>query len=269
MKYGIVSVTVGLNSVILNTALVRSKIYAFLLHLLVTLFIAAGTAILVFKVWYPDGLASLIGGAGLFKLILVVELCLGPLMSLVVFNPVKPRRELISDYLIIGLIQASALLYGVYSTYASRPVFSVFVVDRIELISAVELANTDLFSSTSDQFRFLSNTGPEKVCVDLPTDEKERSELLLSALGGKDVELMPKYYRSCREGEVLDAALGSHVLIDIYKSNGLIEELERIESFGEFTWLPVKSRFGSWIEIYPKSDYSRAYYADMDPYLLK
>lgn len=252
----------------INAELIHAKINAFLLHLLVTTVLAGAAAWVIFWVWYPGALAHLIGGADLFKLIIVVELCLGPLMSLVIFNPKKPKSELIRDYVLVGIIQFLALSYGVYSTYISRPIFNVFVVDRIELVSSVELMDSDFLMAIDEQFNFRPSRGIKTVCVTLPTDEHERSDLLLSALDGKDIELMPKYYRSCGESELMSAAHSAAALIDILEINNQKSDAESLRELGDFKWLPVKSRFGAWVEIYPTGDYNQRFYKEINPFIL-
>lgn len=247
--------------------LLKQKFRAMLVHGIATLIIASFSAYLVYGVWYPGQLAKFTGGGQLFLLIVLIEVCLGPLMSLVVYNPAKSRTELFRDYMIISAFQAGALLYGLHSTYISRPVYNVFVVDRIEIISAVELSDDDL-SYASEEFARLPILGPRHICVERPSDPKERSDILISALTKKkDIELMPKYYRECKQNEIIDAALASDVLFDLLRQNKKNEEVATIQRIGAFKWLLVKSRFGTWIEIYPQSNYEKREYLAVDPFL--
>jgi len=55
--------------------------------------------------------------------------CLGPLLTLAVFDPKK--KELKRDLSIILLIQLSALFYGIYTVSVARPAYIVFAVDAI------------------------------------------------------------------------------------------------------------------------------------------
>ncbi|MEZ5510678.1 MAG: hypothetical protein R3F47_12400 [Gammaproteobacteria bacterium] len=72
--------------------MLKSKLKAAGLHALITLLVGMTTAVLVFVLWYPASFAEMTGGLALFKLLLVVELILGPLMSLVIFNPQKQKQ---------------------------------------------------------------------------------------------------------------------------------------------------------------------------------
>ena len=248
--------------------LLKAKIKAALIHGVVTFFVGIVSAYFVFIVWYPNDLAEYIGGVGLFSLIMGVELCLGPIMSLIIYNPKKDRNELVRDYIFIGSVQIAALIYGLFTTFESRPVYAVFVIDRIEIISAIELKNDDL-TLAAEKFRNLPKFGFQRICVERPTDEKERSDILMSAVTtNRDIELMPKYYRECGGDEVLNAALAGEILVSKLKASGSTESLAGVSEMGDFKWLPVKSRFGAWIEIYPNGKLDDARYLNIDPFAL-
>ena len=112
--------------------LLVSKFKAAGVHLLVSTVIVGLAALLVFYVWYPGELSTMLGGLELFFFVVICELALGPLVSLVIFNPAKPRRELVRDYALVVVVQLAALSYGLYAVALSRPVFLVFVKDRVE-----------------------------------------------------------------------------------------------------------------------------------------
>ncbi|STZ70291.1 Uncharacterised protein [Moraxella caprae] len=41
-------------------------------------------------------------------LVFLVDVVLGPLLSFLVYNPAKPKKEIISDFVIIGAVQIAA-----------------------------------------------------------------------------------------------------------------------------------------------------------------
>lgn len=249
-------------------SLLVAKLRAALLHGILTLVVALVSAFVVFYVWYPAQLARMLGGDGLYLLVLLVEVCLGPVMSLVIYNPRKPRAELIRDYTLVGMIQLAALTYGLHSAYISRPVYMVFVVDRIEVVSALELDDKDLSLATNKAYQSLPEMGPLAVCIQRPESPQARSDILLSALDGKDVHLMPRYYRQCNENESFSATRRGRELVEGLKERGRYKTVvERLPADLDFTWLPVKSRFGAWIEIYPKGRQEKAHYVSVDPFM--
>jgi hypothetical protein len=257
MKLGTLSVT---------WQILKAKIRATVVHAIVTIVIALLSAVLVFCLWYPDQLAFLMEGANLYLLILAVEVCLGPLMSLVVYNPEKSARELWVDYSLVVLIQLAALSYGLYSTFNSRPVYQVLVIDRFEMVGALELNEADLNEATAD-FSKLPISGPITICVDRPTGVVEKNALLLSALNGRDIELLPRYYRHCHEGEVLAVAYDRQRLLSALSALNRLEDLASKLPAGEFSWIPVKSRIGIWVQIFPNESPRKPYYLDFNPFM--
>lgn len=237
--------------------MLQAKLRAAGLHALVTFFVALAISCLVFIVWYPDGLAGYVGGTELYVLVLVVEVCLGPLMSVIVYSPEKCLRELRRDYAVILFVQLVALGYGLYATYISRPVYIVHVGDRLHVVSAVDLDSEDL--AKAGEFGTLSIDGPRLVCSEQPKDVGQRNALIFAAIAGKDIEFHPQYYRHCRAGEIVQSALSADMLDVVYSGGGESE----MPPDGFYTWLPVVGRSGTWVKIFPKGDSENAYYLDI------
>src|ERR1700686_225455 len=53
----------------------------------------------------------------------VVDLALGPSLTLIVANPRKPRRALARDIGVIVIVQLAALVYGAAPLWLRRPLF--------------------------------------------------------------------------------------------------------------------------------------------------
>jgi hypothetical protein len=96
----------------------------------------ACAAALIFLVWFPDPYQTMVGGTKLFELVVICDLVLGPLISLVIYDRNKGRRKLIVDYTIVGVVQLAMLAYGVYVVAGTRPVYTAFNKDRLEVVSA-------------------------------------------------------------------------------------------------------------------------------------
>ncbi len=235
-------------------------------HLLVTLLIALCSGVLVFQIWFPGKLSSMLGGVELYQLVLIVEICLGPLMSLVIFNPKKPRSELIRDYSIIGVIQVAALVYGVSTVADSRPVVLAFVKDRIEVVSAFELDDDDLKAASDDKYAQKSWFGPLDVCTESPADPQEKSDLIFSAIDGKDIQMFPKYYRECKNKELIERSFDKGLLLsETVQANNPPEVFEELPK-EDFVWLPVTHRFGAWVVVFPNKDINKAQYFPIEPW---
>jgi len=247
----------------------RERLIAAAIHFLLTLCVAGLAAALIFLVWFPGALAEMAGGTKLFRMVVGIDLALGPLISLVIYNSAKPKRELIADYSIVALVQLAALIYGVWVVAASRPVFVAFALDRYEIVAAIELDDADI-AAANPEFRSKSWWGPRYVFMQQPGDEKERQAMLDSALAGKDGYLMPKYYRDFDSGRPL-ALAKSAALEDLLKGSGTAaRSIEAAvantgKSQAELRWLLVHHRFGFGIALIDSQTALPLQYIAMDP----
>lgn len=116
---------------------------AALIHLMLSFACAGIVALLVFNTWFPPPFREMLGGSRLFWLIAGVDIVCGPLLTLIVFNPAKPRSELRRDLALIGMIQVLALAYGVHTLSYARPVAVVHEVDRFRVVSFADLEEAD------------------------------------------------------------------------------------------------------------------------------
>lgn len=165
---------------------------AALIHLGISLLVAAIATVLLLGVWYPPPYFRAAGAERLLMLVVGVDVVLGPLLTLIVFRSGKPGLKM--DLAIIGLVQVAALVYGFHVMLQSRPVFLVAAVDRFVLVAANQLDPVDLKAAPQPQWRRLSWSGPALVATQRPDDAAERNDLLFSALEGKDIEKFPRYY---------------------------------------------------------------------------
>ena len=135
-------------------------------HLAVSGLIAGLCAALVFFVWYPYPYDELASGRELFALLISVDVVIGPMLSLVVYNPKKPRRELWRDLGVVFALQLFALGYGLHSVTQARPVWLAFEGDRFRVVALPDIDSADLGKAPGNLSR-LSWTGPQTVGVRL------------------------------------------------------------------------------------------------------
>lgn len=163
------------------------------IHLSISIFVGLLTLALLFLVWFPQPYFEAAGGQHLIIVLLGVDLVLGPLLTLILFR--SGKRGMVFDLWMIGIVQSTALVYGLYVIAEARPVFIVGVVDRFNLIAAADLAPQDLAEGKKPEFRTLSWTGPRLIAARVPPPGKERTKLMFEGgPGGKDVQDYPKYY---------------------------------------------------------------------------
>ncbi len=152
---------------------------AFLIHLGISLAIFAVLASLVVFVWYPDFFFTTDGGWQGIRIIVLVDLVLGPLLTLVVFNRNKPRTELRRDLALIGTFQLACLTAGTYVVWSERPLALVYVDGAFYSMS------TDSYREAGVEVPDLSEfpgPWPKRLVVKLPEDYGEQSEIRSRAL---------------------------------------------------------------------------------------
>lgn len=171
----------------------RHRLRAGFIHLCLSAAIAALVFLPIYFIWYPDVLYESAGGRELFLLIVSVDVTLGPLITTIVYVPGKWGLKF--DLMVIGTLQMIALAFGVSVLFESRPVNMVFVKDRFELVRANEYPEGELEKLSSGTHGSLTWTGPRIVGAKLPTEFKEKTDLMFSTIGGgPDVHLLPRYY---------------------------------------------------------------------------
>ncbi len=161
-------------------------------HLLISAGIAAAMLALMLMVWYPPPLFQAAGGNDLALILIGVDVVIGPLLTLIVFKPGKWGLKF--DLAAIAVFQLAAFLYGAHIIFLARPAFIVFVKDRFEVVSAVELQPERLAAARFEQFRKPPWSGPMLVGGAWPRERAEQQMLLDANLAGEDLQHFPKYY---------------------------------------------------------------------------
>lgn len=247
----------------------HKKFLAFAIHFLVTALLGAAAAALIFLVWFPRPFATMVGGTELFILLVGCDLVLGPLLSLVIYDPRKTRLALVVDYSVVGAVQIATLVYGVYIVAGTRPVEVAFSRDRLEVITAREISDAELAAARLPEYRSLSITGPRYVSIQVPSADQQ--DALFQSLAGNEEHQRPKFYAP------YEAALGQ-----IRKRARPIAALEK--KFPDYSpaldaavreagiapdaarWLPVHHRNGFWTAIIDPASGRPLAWVAVDPY---
>ena len=247
----------------------REKLIATAIHFGVTAVLAGAAAALIFLVWFPAPFHTMIGGTELFMLVVGCDLALGPLLSLVIYNSRKSRRELITDYCIVGAIQIGALIYGVLIVAGTRPVTVAFLKDRIEVVTARDIRDTELAAARDPQYASLSWTGPRYVAIVVPKEDQQ--DALFQSMEGNEEMTRPKFYRPYEEGlaeireraGAIDALASKHAdskaMIDAAVAGARVSK-EKLR------WLPVRHRNGFWTALIDVDTGRPVDYIALDPY---
>ena len=171
----------------------RFAVKASFLHLLASAFIGLVLWCFVIRRWYPYPYDRIAGGLTLLGLVYVVDVVCGPLLTLIAFNPVKSRRELLTDLSVIGAIQLGALFYGIYSVAEARPAVVAFEVDRFVAVPAAGVDINQL-DTAPDGMRTLSWSGPRLIGTRMPRDADEQLQALQLSMQGLEISARPDWW---------------------------------------------------------------------------
>jgi hypothetical protein len=224
----------------------KAALKATLWHLLISACIVLLASALVFGVWYPFPYSELVGGKNLFFLIAVVDLVCGPMLTAVIFNPAKPRKELIRDLTLIAVIQLAALGYGLYSVALARPVYLVFQVNDFRAVIAADIDANELAAAPA-KYRTLPWFGPLVMGTRGVRDQADREEATTKALGGQEISMRPSWWQSydLNRAQVLGVAKPIEDLIKRQPSKrSMIEAalLKMGSPTSSILWVPLVSR---------------------------
>lgn len=236
-----------------------SRIKAFSIHLAISASIAASVIALMLLLWYAPPFFSALGGKQVLLILLGVDVTLGPLFTLIIFNPLKSRKALVFDLSVIALLQSAALVYGMSVVFQARPVFVVFSKDSFDLVTANMLSNEDIAKAKNPDYRSLPLTGPIYVYSEMPSGIKEHNEVVLGAFSGKDLPQFPQYYMPYDEHKAA-AGKAAKSITELKKLNpGSIAEIEQsIHASGraesDVGFLPLLAKYHDQAVLVGKSD---------------
>ncbi|WP_137818209.1 hypothetical protein [Pseudomonas sp. 2FG] len=140
------------------------------LHLLLGLMVFVLLASLALFLFFPGALFLAAGGWEGLRIILAVDLVLGPCLTLIVFNPLKPRLELVRDLSLVVLVQTLALVAGCYVVSNARPLAVVHVFDTFYVVNREDYRQLNVEPQVLDG---LSGWAPKFFYVEVPSSAAE------------------------------------------------------------------------------------------------
>jgi hypothetical protein len=103
-----------------------SRLRATGIHLSICAIIYLATLYVIVVHWYPGFHLEVDGGWRGLRIMAGVDLVLGPMLTLIIFNPLKARKLIAFDLACIGATQLAALIWGFYAIHSQRPVVVSF-----------------------------------------------------------------------------------------------------------------------------------------------
>lgn len=214
-------------------------------HFAGSLLVALLVGALVFGIWFPHPYRELAGGTELFLLIMSVDLVCGPLLTLVLFNPAKPKRELVTDLGLVVLVQLAALVYGVWTLHVARPLYLVHEIDRFKVIALADVDAAELHK-LPEILRPKFFKGPQTVGLRDANNEERQKVMFESVQGGRDYAERPNFYIIYNAEQAAKAYAKAKPVADFVKKHPSkqadIEKLQVAPGQGQLRYLPIIAR---------------------------
>lgn len=184
---------------------------AFGIHLAISLALFALIAYFVLAIWYPGLFFATDGGWQGMRIIVAVDLVLGPLLTLIVFKQGKPGLKF--DLGCIAALQAVCLAAGVWLVHSERPLAVIYADGHFSTLSRDAYVDAGVPVPDFDAF---PGPYPKWIMVDIPEGLNEQADLRQRMISqGKLLELAVDRYRPFDPSALTfqEAALDSERLV--------------------------------------------------------
>ena len=228
----------------------RDRLRAGSIHFCISALIAAIAALFVFFFWYPAPYREISGGRELFLILITVDVILGPLLTVSIFNRAKPWPVLRRDLAVVGLVQLVALGYGMWTVFVARPVHLVFEFDRFRVVHAIEVPR-GLLDQAPPELRALPLFGTTMLAVRPFLDANEKFNTTMTALEGLPLSARPDLWQPYADARarVLESAKPAALLKKRFPDSAVTIE-RAIEKSGRapdaVLYLPLVGRKAFW-----------------------
>lgn len=151
-----------------------SRWQAFGIHLAISVVVLTALMALIFLLWYPGILFNVDGGWTGLRIVIGVDLVLGPLLTLVVYKAGKPGLRF--DLTCIVVFQAACMAGGMFIVHAERPLALVLAYDTIYSLAAKEFEDYGKDVGVLDS---IPGGFPKLVYAELPEDSVQADIIAL------------------------------------------------------------------------------------------
>lgn len=222
--------------------MIKQKIKASLIHLIISALVIGCFLAFALTIWYPEPFFSISGLQKIILILITVDLILGPLLTLVVFKPLKPTLKF--DLSIIAIIQIAALTYGIHTIYEAHPLYIAYNADRFTIVSNNAVSPEKV---KYDELKKSKLTGPTLVYVKNPSDPKEMMQIVMDVLRGKpDIDARPEYYEPFDKftQDVLAHGLKPEILLAKPENKQKLEQFlqEHGKTANDYAFLPLSGK---------------------------
>lgn len=158
-----------------NKELLKTKSKALAVHFGISTLFFLPFLYLIWVHWFPPPFFYTDGGWQGIRIMLFVDLVIGPALTFLIFNPAKSRRAIRFDFACIGLVQAAALVYGYISVESQRIQAVAFYEGEFNAVTKQPFARQSIEPSAWDR---LGARPPYWVFVREPQSPDEEAGVL-------------------------------------------------------------------------------------------
>ena len=201
--------------------------------------------------WFPGGYFAISNVAELFLILCGVILVVGPGLSALLYRPGKWGLKF--DLVVIVLIEAAILGWGLTAIHERRPEFLVFVVDRFE---AVTMAEVDITPLGDSRLARRPAHMPRLIHAALPTDPEIMNRLIDETVfeGKLDIDRRPEFWQPYAAGIRNLKAKAKPLTRFMAPADARREAIQvwldrRGSQAGDFIYLPLQARGGDGIVV--------------------
>jgi hypothetical protein len=212
-----------------------SRIRAFFMHALVSLALIGIILWLTYFYWFPRDFIKAGGVQGLLILV-AVDMVLGPLLTLIIFNPKKKSSLLVLDLTVIAILQLGCMAYGVRLIYQERPIVQLLADDGVHVHAVADFRQHGIELAEIPA----SGSNPGFFVLDYPMDESVNEMKFLGDFMGEPYDMAPGRFLNPETMSEDSYKQKMDFVLDRLddKTRAAIGELPARESC---TWLPVSS----------------------------
>ena len=223
------------------------KLKAVAWHLLASLvlsFIVAGWMVLN---WFPAPFTVAAGAVMGLIIVISVDMCLGPALTLLLIHSKKSVRENLFDGAIIALLQVSALLYGLWQINLARPAAVVFWQDSFYFVKTADFIHR--YGKVPDLSEFSAEDVPV-IYARYPLLLDELQTLELSMRAGQIPYEQTSLYLKLQNGlaEIKKSPVNIDILLEKYPElQSQLDQLGNQDAQREFIFSRLHSDYGNYL----------------------
>jgi len=225
-----------------------TRVRAAITHLSLSIAVFLATIAFMIWRWYPMPYFWIDGGWQFIRIAALVDIVLGPLLTLIVFRAGKPALKF--DLASIAAIQIAALAWGCVIMYQQRPAFVVFTYDTFRTVTWPRIV---LQKVAHQDLAQLAAQTPPLVFLQLPENKREILQMMESARQEKApaLQLLADRYRKIDEKSA--AIMEAHALNLEKLLRERASDLEKLQAFSKkqqiqldrILFLPMQARYSS------------------------